>query len=194
MENERLTAEQSIALISQTIRNTRRHIERGIYKPFLIWGYLTAAISLTIWYLVSTTNDPAYFWLWFALPVAGWTVWLSTGRSNPEEGYVRTDIDRAISYVWVVLSAACFIASISSIFTGMPILFFVVLLMGSGTAISGLIMRSNTLIMAGLAGLLLSVLFFLIQGVDQCLLFAAIFLVQMVVPGHMLQWREKQNG
>lgn len=193
MEQNRLTARQSIDLIANTISNTRRHIERGVYKPFLIWGYLTIIISLAIWALYKHTGDTAVMWLWFALPVAGWILMLALNRPQPNQGYVRTDIDRAISNVWVVLSAACLIASVSSYFTGLPILFIVILLMASGTAITGLVIRSRILSAAGFTGLALSVLFFFVHGIDQCLVFAAIFLFTMIVPGHILRCREKKN-
>lgn len=193
MEQNQLTARQSIDLIARTINNTRRHIEQGVYKHFLIWGYLTTVISLTIWALARSTGDMAVMWLWFALPVTGGGLVLLTCRTPRESGYVRTDIDRAISHVWLVLSMACLVASVSSYFIGLPILFIVILLMFSGTAITGLIIRSRILSTAGFTGLALSVQLFFVHGIDQCLVFAAIFLLAMVVPGHMLRHRANKN-
>ncbi|MDE6140333.1 MAG: hypothetical protein K2F95_05240 [Alistipes sp.] len=193
MEQQNLTASQSIDLIARTIRNTRQHIERGIYKPFLIWGYLTIIISLAIWAIIKHTGNASFLWLWFALPAAGWSITLTTRRKPADKGYVRTDIDRVISHVWVVLSLACLIASISSYFIGLPILFIVILLMCSGTAITGLTVRSRILSAAGLVGITLSILFFFVHGIDQCLVFAAIFLLTMVVPGHLLRHSATQN-
>lgn len=193
MEQNQLTARQSIDLIARTINNTRRHIEQGVYKHFLIWGYLTTVISLIIWALARSTGNMAVMWLWFALPVTGGGLVLLTCRTPRESGYVRTDIDRAISHVWLVLSMACLVASVSSYFIGLPILFIVILLMFSGTAITGLIIRSRILSTAGFTGLALSVQLFFVHGIDQCLVFAAIFLLAMVVPGHMLRHRANKN-
>lgn len=193
MEQTQLTARQSIDLIARTISNTRQHIERGIYKPFLIWGYLTIIISLTIWALVEHTGNMAVMWLWFALPVAGWALMFAVGSKSHDSGYVRTDIDRVISHVWLVLGSACMLSSVSSFLIGLPILFIVILLMASGTAITGLIIRSRILSAAGFIGLILSILVFFIHGIDQCIVFAAIFLFSMVVPGHILQYRENKN-
>lgn len=193
MEQNSLTAQQSIDLIARTINNTRQHIERGSYKPFLIWGYTTVILSLTIWALARHTGSMAVMWLWLALPVVGWTLMLTLNRRQPDRGYLRTDIDRAISHVWIVLGLACLLSSISSYFIGLPILFIVILLMASGTAITGLMIRSHILSSAGFTGLVLSVLFFFVHGIDQCLIFAAIFLFTMVVPGHILHKRESKN-
>ncbi len=193
MEQTQLTARQSIDLIARTINNTRQHIERGVYKPFLIWGYLTIIISLTVWALFEHTGSMDVMWLWFALPAAGWALMLTVGGGSHDHGYVRTGIDRAISHVWAVLGTACLLASVSSFFIVLPILFIVILLMASGTAITGLIIRSRILSAAGFVGLMLSVSFFFVQGIDQCLVFAAIFLFTMVVPGHMLRRREIKN-
>lgn len=193
MEQNQLTARQSIDLIARTISNTRRHIEQSVYKPFLIWGYLTIIISLAIWALARHTGDMAVMWLWFVLPVAGGGLMLLTCRTPRESGYVRTDIDRAISHVWLVLGMACALASTASFMIGLPILFIVILLMCSGTAITGLIIGSRILATAGFTGLALSVQLFFVHGIDQCLVFAAIFLLAMVIPGHMLRHRANQN-
>lgn len=193
MEQTQLTARQSIDLIARTISNTRQHIERGVYKPFLVWGYITIIVSLSVWGLFKHTGNFDVMWLWFALPVAGWAVMMIVGHNSHDHGYVRTDIDRVISHVWAVLGTACLIASVSSFFIGLPILFIVILLMASGTAITGLIIRSRILSAAGFAGLMLSVSFFFVHNIDQCLIFAAIFLFTMVVPGHLLRRREIKN-
>lgn len=193
MEQNQLTARQSIDLIARTISNTRRHIEQSVYKPFLIWGYLTIIISLAIWALARHTGDMAVMWLWFVLPVAGGGLMLLTCRTPRESGYVRTDIDRAISHVWLVLGMACALASTASFMIGLPILFIVILLMCSGTAITGLIIGSRILATAGFTGLVLSVQLFFVHGIDQCLVFAAIFLLAMVIPGHILRHRANQN-
>lgn len=193
MEQNQLTARQSIDLIARTISNTRRHIEQSVYKPFLIWGYLTIIISLAIWALARHTGNMAVMWLWFVLPVAGGGLMLLTCRTPRESGYVRTDIDRAISHVWLVLGMACALASTASFMIGLPILFIVILLMCSGTAITGLIIGSRILATAGFTGLALSVQLFFVHGIDQCLVFAAIFLLAMVIPGHMLRHRANQN-
>ncbi len=102
-----MTAAQSIDLIARTLRETRLHVERRTYKPFIIWGWSTVIVSLAVWYAVRTTSDPAYFWLWFAIPVAGWPAMLVATRHKTDEGHLRTEIDRMISCTWCVLGATC---------------------------------------------------------------------------------------
>lgn len=187
MENSQMTAAQSIDLIARTLRETRLHVERRTYKPFIIWGWSTVIVSLAVWYAVRTTSDPAYFWLWFAIPVAGWPAMLVATRHNTDEGHLRTEIDRMISCTWCVLGATCLAVSIAAMFTHLPILFINILLMGSGTAVTGLALRSTTLACAGFAATAASTLLLVVTGIDQCLVFGAIFLVMMVIPGHILQ-------
>ena len=193
MENSKMDVTESIEIISRMICNTRRNIERSSYRPFLIWGYTTIIVALAVWFCVGITQDSVWFWLWFAIPVIGCVAMYLFGRRSTVKGYVRTPIDRAISYLWIVLGLAGFIASIFSFVRYMDILFLIVLLMASGTAITGFILQFRVLIAAGLAGLILSVLFLFIEGIDQCLIFAAIFFVMTVVPGHIIQYRLRKT-
>ena len=100
---------------------------------------------------------------------------------------VRTYLDRMIGYIWLVLGVAALVISVAAMFFwSFPILFVVILLMGSGTAITGLIVRFRPITVAGFAGIFLSLACLMVQGSDSILIFAGLFLLMMVVPGHIL--------
>ena len=40
----------------------------------LLWGYLTVAVSVTIWILLAGTHNPVWNWLWFLIWVIGGAV------------------------------------------------------------------------------------------------------------------------
>ena len=55
MEEKPLNEKESLELITQMIRNTQKKMEKGSGLPFLIWGYVTIAVSLAVWtYRVGT--------------------------------------------------------------------------------------------------------------------------------------------
>lgn len=193
-DNNKMSAAESIELITRMIHSTRHNLEQYAYRPFLVWGYTTIAVALAVWGCITITQNPAWFGLWFAIPVIGGiTTYLLRGTHAPK-GYVRTPIDKALSYLWIILGIAGCIASISSFVKPIDILFLIVLLMGSGTAITGLILQARLFTAAGLVGLALSVLFLIVQGISQCLIFAAVFFVMMVIPGHIIRHRLRKKN
>ncbi len=192
MEEKQLNEKESLELIARMIRNTQQRIEKGNGIPFLIWGYTTVFVSLLVWYLFSTTGNPQWNYLWFLIPAIGFPTMMWVLRK--QESGVKTYIDRIIGYVWLVFGIGALAVSIPSIFFWeFPILFIVVLMMGSGTAITGLIIKFKPIIISGFAGILLSFLCLIVKGYPSILIFALIFLIMMVIPGHVLNLKGKRH-
>lgn len=193
MEEKQLNEKESLELIAQMIRNTQQRLEKGSGLPFLIWGYTTVIVSLAVWYLLSTTGNHQWNWLWLAIPIIGFPLMLLTLRKN--DNHPKTYIDRIINYVWLVIGISAFIPSFASAFyTGFPILFTVVLLISIGTAITGLIIKFKPLIISGFIGMFLSVLCLMwINTHKSILVFAALFLIVQIIPGHILNYKSKQH-
>mgnify|MGYP000174576323 CR=1 FL=1 len=131
-----------------------------------------------------------------------------------DDSIVRgTTSDRIVHMLWLVCSLALIPIFLLCLFHGLsyrPSLFALIsLTMSIGAASTGLIVRSKIYTVAGFAGMGLSTLFafydfYLKQlsgttGIDasylnfEILIFAAIFLVMMVIPGHIINCRAKQE-
>ena len=194
MEDKVLTEKESLDLISQMIRNTRSRLEDNSGIPFLIWGYTTVIVAVIVWSLVTTSGNYLWHWLWFAIPVFGGTLWLLHNKKQlNNRTRVITFVDRAISHVWMVFGIASFMISIISFLTYIPILFIVLLTMGMATAITGLIIRFKPIIFSGFIGILFSPLCVIVRDTSSILIFAAIFVLMMVIPGHMLNYTAKRR-
>lgn len=194
MEDKVLTEKESLDLISQMIRNTRSRLEDNSGIPFLIWGYTTVIVAVIVWFLVTTSGNYLWHWLWFAIPVFGGTLWLLHNKKQlNNRSRVITFVDRAISHVWMVFGIASFMISIISFLTYIPILFIVLLTMGMATAITGLMIRFKPIIFSGFIGILFSPLCVIVRDTSSILIFAAIFVLMMVIPGHMLNYTAKRR-
>ena len=194
MEDKVLTEKESLDLISQMIRNTRSRLEDNSGIPFLIWGYTTVIVAVVVWSLVTTSGNYLWHWLWFAIPVFGGTLWLLHNKKQlNNRSRVITFVDRAISHVWMVFGIASFMISIISFLTYIPILFIVLLTMGMATAITGLIIRFKPIIFSGFIGILFSPLCVIVRDTSSILIFAVIFVLMMVIPGHMLNYTAKRR-
>lgn len=184
MEDKMLNEKESLELISRMIQNTRNRMVERAGTPFLIWGYATVAISLAVWYLITSTGNYQWYFLWFLLPVIGVPVtYLSNRKHRPQ---AKTYVDRVVSSVWVVFGCVAFVFSILAFFRPLPILFLILLLMGMATTLTGMVIRFRVVVVGGLLGMLSSLACLWLQGTDQILVFAAVFVFMMIVPGHVL--------
>ena len=199
MENNKLTEAQSLELITSMIQDSRARLARNSGTPFLIWGYTTVAISILNYVLFQC--DVRIWWLWWLIPIIGWigmTIWGK--RDNGAKNY----IDRVISIIWSVIGISFLWIMFAFIYYHAPILFLVILMAGMGTTMTGFVIRDRVTKIGGIVAMASSMLFplkhwLMIRYVDidnaallsewhcaDCLLFAAIFLFMMVIPGHIL--------
>jgi len=186
MEERQINEKESLELISQMIRNTQQRFQKGNAAPFLVFGYLTVILSLVIWYMLEITHNAYWNMLWLFIPVLG-TFGLKLIFPNRKKN-VRTVVDKAVDYVWLVIGFCMLLAGLTTFYVYFPIFFEEVLLMGIAVTLTGLITKLKILTFPGILTMLSAVLFTLgiVQGIDQILLFGAIFFVFMVLPGHIL--------
>lgn len=189
MEEKQLNSEESLELITRMIRQTRSRVERNAAQPFLVMGYLTVAVSIAVWFALRATHNPIWHLLWFVIPIAGLFYNGIVRRANREKA-VTTYIDRVVGYVWWVFGSAAVLCSLLSFFVRLDILFIILLLMGLATALTGLVTRFRLCVVSGMvSALLLAPVCLFIGGIDQCLIFAAVFAVMMIIPGHILDFK-----
>ena len=189
MEEKILNEEESLELISQMILKTKKRFEGGRVKPFLIFGYSTLILSIVVYYLITKTGNYYYHALWFLIPIIGYIGIALSKKSAELVSY--NQIDSIINSVWFVCGMASFLISISAFFIRIPILSIVVLLMGIGTAITGLIIKSKLITISGFIGMLSCAALFFIKGNEQILAFGLVFLVMMIIPGHFLTQKNR---
>ena len=190
MEDKQLNAAESIALISRMIDNTRNRMLRNSGRPFLVWGYVTVFTTLLVMGAVYYFQNPKWNILWMLLPVLGaLLMWLT--RDKHTEGKVSTFVDRVINNVWLVMGLTAWFVSMLALFTPMrlPILFIILLIMGMGTTVTGLIIRFTPTAVGGVAAIILAPFTLIAGDMWQPLLFIAGFVVMMIVPGHILNYK-----
>ena len=203
MQENPLNEKESLELITRMIQNTQRKLERGAGAPMLIWGYATIIATIAVWVALAITSNNNSHYLWYLIPVIGITGMLMR-KKQPKE--VRTYIDKVIGYIWIVLGVTGFILSILSFFIWkLPILFFIIIIMGMGTVLTGLVVEFKPTIIGGIIGLIISIPHYLlsghsihisdytISGYDMLsITFILAFVVMYIIPGHILNHRAKK--
>ena len=110
-EKNEMTVNESLALITETMNNSRKAILRNSAKHFVLWGCILMVLSFTIWQLWSRSGNPAWNFLWFAMPLIGYPLAIMLGKKD--EAAPQSEISRLIGYIWTVFGV--FSMSISAI-------------------------------------------------------------------------------
>ncbi len=185
MEDKKISEKESLELIARMIRETQENTARHAAYPLLIWGYATVVISLAVWSLWLYTGMWQVNFLWFALPLTALPLTIFFERKHGKKG-MKNYIDRITTQMWALFGIVSFCLSSLAFVVRIDVLFLMPLLMSMGVTLTGLIAKYKVHIIGGAIGLLLSFISLFIHGYDKLLMFAAIFMVMMIIPGHIM--------
>ena len=199
MENNKLSEAQSLELIASMIQDSRSRLARNSGTPFLIWGYTTVAVSLFNALALYLGWSHAWAWSWFSIPVIGWLGMMLLFKQEPS---ARNYIDRIVSMIWVVIGLSFAWLFVGAVVFGCSISFLTVVVMGIGTVLTGCVIKHRTTVICGWAAMCASLIFPIVYFIiaksgsasaisevwiwGELIVFALIFLLMMVIPGHIL--------
>lgn len=191
MEDKRISEKESLELITRMIRETQENTARYAAYPLLIWGYTTVVVTVAVWFLYTYTGIWQWNFLWFALPAIAGPLTIFFNRKDKDKG-AKNYIDRITSQIWMVFGVVGFVVSCFAFFVNVDILFLISLLMGMGATLTGLVCKYKPLSIAGVVGIAFSFSMLFVHGSGVYLIFAAIFIVMMIVPGHIMNKEMKR--
>ena len=186
MDKKQMTEKESLELISQMIQNSKRNVKTNAGGPTLIWGYASVITSILIYFGYIYIGTYQVNFGWFLIPLIGGVgMFILNKREQPV--LVKTYLDRVISYIWMIFGILGGLISISTfIFHDIPVLFSIASLMSAGIALTGFVTNFNPYKIGGIAGMVLSLLCLVfISYAFSILIFAVIFIVSMIIPGHI---------
>ena len=144
MDDKNLRADQSIELIRQMIRDTRRRLSPGSSNLFLVWGYLLGATAVGIFFLLTFTDNRAWQWLWLpALAAGGIFTWWHNHRYAMQ---VKSYTDRLLEQIWGCVGGLVFFSTfVICMDREWPVdpLFPALLLISAGLFISGTVIHNK---------------------------------------------------
>ena len=197
--------QKSLEIISQMIADTSAQIESNSGKYFLAWGYTTVAVSIFEYFVMALHLNTALIWAWWLIPVIGGCATLLLARR--EASLPKSYVDRSVSAVWTVFGISSLFALVAAMVYGASMFYLIVLLMGMGTVITGAICRNRNLTLCGCIAMLLALIFpikhIAVKNMgsgaaewiiySDIIIFTVIFLVMMVIPGHILNRRYRKQ-
>lgn len=190
MENKTLNSSESLELITRMIAQTRRGYEKGGGVILLMWGYLSVFVTALV---IVLDKQFTFGWinlLWWLIPLVGYP--LNYILTRKKEKRVKTYIDKFISYIWIVVGGIAVLFPMVALFSNF-ISFFIVpvesMILTAGIILTGIVISFRPLVIGGCVALALSFLMFFLENF--AIVFIAMFIFSMIIPGHILNYRGK---
>ncbi len=204
-----LTPEESLAIITKNMEQSRKDMLKNGGTPMLLWGGLVFIFSLAIYFLWVRTYNPAWNYLWFAMTAIGYTVYAFLPKKKGPK--VESIISGILEKVWLsfgILAVATPSITLiifrivkdiipASMYSGaifFPITLITVALLGLATSITGFVLKNGWIAAAGIicgtVGAAFAVAF---NGPEQTLLLTGISVIGLIVPGIILTIQNKRD-
>ena len=189
-----MTQQESLKIMAQMIAATRQKMERNDSKQLLLWGYLSLCVTILVYGGIQAGWSVHTNWLWFAIPLIGWpcSMWLEKKESTAVTSYA----DGINNRIWSLFGGILGILPFVLIFTGHSdwILRLEMLFLSNGITTSGLTYRSRPFTICGLIGMLIVCpLFSDISWSAEVGCMALIFILTLIVPGHILNAQNRRH-
>ncbi len=179
---------QRLQLIAETIAKTKDNIsEHNVC--FLLWGWLIAIASFLFFILHAFTAFQLYFLPFPILVAAGiiTTVIYYKGKRFSSDTYLSYFLKR----LWLVLGIAFIIVVAISVVEQNPPFTYTLLICGTGTLVSGMVMQFKPLNYGGVLFLVCCVLSVFVPDSYKPLLQGAAVCGGYLVPGYLLKYSKK---
>lgn len=183
--NENLNPEESLQIINSMINKAKNKLADDGFH-FIFWGWLVTLCALT-YYITLKLNIANGYWIWMLMPLGG----IVSGVYGYKQGKtqkVKTYIDTYLSYLWGAFIIALFITLVFGYANGLKsTYFFLMLLYGVATFITGGILNFKPLIYGSLFSFAFAILSVFLGEIDQFLCISAALVLSYIIPGHLLR-------
>lgn len=191
-QDETFNPEQSFSVISSMINTAKNKLaDDGFF--YIFWGWLVLGAALTH-YITILLNIPSGYWVWPVLMPLGGIVSAIYGYRKGKSESVKTYIDIYLGYLWGGFIIAMLITLAFMPVHGIKITyFFLMLLYGLATFISGGLLNFRPLVFGSLFSFGFAILSIFLGEKEQLLCISAALLFSYIIPGHLLRARYKSQ-
>ena len=202
MKQNNLTEKESLELITRMIQQTKQTMQIGSGNLFLYYGYTAVVIAALVYLLCSSTTQMLWHSLWFLMFVP-----LGKITQRKQHPTVVTYIDKAISNVWIVISALFVVTALTILVIGwftqvypfVLMLPLALLYVGIGTACTGVITNDKSMTYFPVVSFVISI-YMLVSlfttgkpSLEWNLLAGLSFIITLVIPGHILNRKSQKK-
>lgn len=189
MNEQELTKEESLKLITDMIGQAKRNFAKGGSFYFLLWGWVVMLANLGH-YVLSAFNlydRPYMVWL-ITIPAAIMSIIYSIRIDS--KAIIKSHIDSLYSWVWLAMFVSVLIILFYTQTISQSPNPVILVFAGAGTFISGAMLRFTPLMLGGVALWISSIAAFNL-GIDEQYLAGAIgIFAGYLIPGYLLKRAE----
>lgn len=208
-QNKEMTAQESLAIIAETVNNSRKDIVQRSGKYMLVWGIALTIVSLLVFILWKTTGKEAWNYLWFAMPVIGLVPSILMKKKEATRLPDNT-VSRMLGGIWrafgvfsvsiavfAILYARFGTSFFASLAVGISLSPMILLLFGMAETVSGIAVKNRAIQVAGyVTGVGGIILYYILgnmseDGMETTLLFTLAGIV-LALTGVILQIQNKE--
>lgn len=191
MSQQPMTPKESLDVISQIITEAKqRQEENGLV--YIFWGLLIAIVSLLSFILQYQEMYHLVFVPYLIIPFGG--IWSYFYYRNKGKTGGTNMVGRILSIVWTIASVNMMILGFFfSGELGPHLTPMILILLGSALAVSGVALKYQPLLFAGLFGNLAALGAFLLPSLYHPLVMAAVSIVSVLIPGILLRQADQRR-
>lgn len=208
-QNKEMTAQESLAIIAETVNNSRKDIVQRSGKYMLVWGIALTIVSLLVFILWKITGKEAWNYLWFAMPVIGLVPSILMKKKEATRLPDNT-VSRMLGGIWrafgvfsvsiavfAILYAHFGTSVFASLAVGISLSPMILLLFGMAETVSGIAVKNRAIQVAGyVTGVGGIILYYILgnmseDGMETTLLFTLAGIV-LALTGVILQIKNKE--
>ena len=186
MEEKEINAQESLALINNMINAAKNKLaDDGFF--FIFWGWMVT-VSALFHYITIKLGFEWGYWVWMILMPLGAIISTIYGYKQGKSKKVKTHIDVYLGYLWGGFIIGMFLAIGFMFEHGIKsTYFFLMILYGIATFISGGILNFKPLIFGSLFAFACAVISVFLGESDQLLIISIALLCSYIIPGHLLR-------
>lgn len=183
-EEETLTTQQSLAIITEMILNTKGNMKSSS-SYFLLWGIVTALANLGMFSLIMI--DYRYPFIAWTIVLPAWLLSFYMGYRQRKQERVMTHLDRISISMWVAFGVITFTLVGFGKLINFQLNPVILLVSAIPTLLSGIIIKFKPLIVGGILFWVSGIACFVVGGPWQFLIGAAAVTAGFIVPGILLR-------
>ena len=189
-ENQSLSTEQSLQLITMMIRQAKGNVKRSaIY--LILWGVTVVAANLGMFTLMML-DYPRPYRVWL-ITIPAWIATIFISLKHRKESTVRSHLDRINALLWYSYGVVIFAIVMFGFKINYQLNPIILLVSAVPAFVSGIIIKFRPLTVGGILFWVFGVICFLSQGPWQYLIGALAVTSGHLVPGLLLRNKKEHD-